>query len=117
MAEAWRILVDADANRAPSANVYTTLFTTVAAGTPLKVHVCNTTAVQAKFRIAVVPPGFALGGPPPIPGLNHHVSYDKVIEPSDEFDTVVYGCELGVRIVVRTDTSGVTFVCTGPEFS
>lgn|SRR5881628_2952836 len=113
MAETYQIQANTPAARGPSANAYTVLFTTTQE-TVTSVHICNTTGADAKFRVALVESGYVLPGDNS-PALYQFVYYNEPIEAERAITLTAFTLGIGVRIVVFTDTAGVTFVGAGPQ--
>jgi hypothetical protein len=94
--------------RGPSASAYKLLYTYTQQGT-LTVHICNTTALLAKIRVAVVEPGYAYADGD-VPALYQFWYYDEEVQAKPGgMDTIAITAQLGTTIVVWTDTAGVTF--------
>jgi len=112
MAEVLGMMVTgAHTARAPAQNTYKLLYTATQQGT-ISVHVCNTTAALALFQIAIIDAATAYvdGNTPPLYSFVH---YDEEVDAKQSYDTVSFQVGTGDKIVVRTDTNGVTFLPTG----
>lgn len=112
MAEVLGLLCSAGhVKRAPSSGVYTLIHTMTQEGT-VGVHLCNTTAGVVKFRLSIVEasaPAWTDGTT--APALYQYWYYDKEIGPApdNDFDITIASLGVGDRIVIFTDTSGLTF--------
>lgn len=111
MAEVLGLLVSAGhTTRAPASLSYKLIHTmALNQSGAVGVHVCQTAPTPAKFRIAIVENGYAyVDGA--TPATYQFWIYDKPLEAgSDDYDMVIASLGPGDRIVVWTDTSGVTF--------
>lgn len=98
---------------APSATTATTLYTVPAATSAVvsTINVCNRSASNDTFRIAVRPAGAALTN-------SHYIAYDAYIPASDAV-SITIGVSLGAGdvITVYAGTSNLTFSAFGAEFS
>jgi hypothetical protein len=90
----------------PAANTYTTLYTVPSATQAIfsAINVCNTSSVDATFRIAFRPGGAALED-------KNHIIYDATIAGNDTY-MINQGMSMGAADIlsVRASTASVCFV-------
>lgn len=100
---------------APAADTDTTLYTVPASkqfvGSSILICNRNTTGVNSKFRIAVVPNGQVLAD-------QHYLHFDQ-FAPARETVTKTIGMSLatGDAVVVRSDSADLSFTLFGSEIS
>jgi len=95
----------------PSGGVDTDLYTVTASLEGLlTVHWCNRSSVPARIRVAIRLAGAVLNS-------THYRIYDKLLFPNGSENTLPLHLNAGDVITVRSDTSDVTFHCSGLEFT
>lgn len=111
MAEVLGLLVTGPHSaRAPSSGAYKLIHTMTQTGA-VGLHVCNTTVGAVKIRLAVVEAGYSYADGD-APAVYQFWIWDKEIPPSpdiNDWDMTIASLGIGDRLVIRTDTSGVTF--------
>ena len=98
---------------APSATTATTLYTVPSATSAVvsTINVCNRSALNDTFRIAVRPSGASLAN-------SHYLAYDTIIAANDSI-SVTIGVSLATTdvITVYAGTANLSFTAFGAEIS
>lgn len=100
---------------APSSNVDTTLYTvpanTTFIGSSLNIVNRSKNSVATSFRVAVVPNGATLS-------IQHYIEYDKLLDSRDSKNLIIgWSLQAGDRVIVRADSSDLSFTLFGVEQS
>lgn len=100
---------------APAANTDTDLYVVPAAksfvGSSIVICNRNTAGVNSKFRIAVVPNGESLAN-------KHYLAYDQFVPDRDSVTkTIGMSLATGDKVVVRSDSTDLSFTLFGSEVS